>query len=266
MAKVSKEQSKAISLSKIDLDPNGDRFEIDQEEIKSLALNIDEVGLINAIIVRPVGDRFEVVAGERRYLAFDLMGRKEIRCVVKICSDSEVALLRASENLGRVNLSLIEEAKIYLNLEQKFGMSHDEVGKKFGKKAGVVKRRLDLLKMPFPLQKAVHVKEISYGVAEELWRITDEGSMDYYLGFAIEHGVTVAVARQWVKDWKDSVRRSSADVGGGGRDTSPLDAKPVYIPCDICNGPMELGTEIIIRACRDCNARIRGAIVGVKST
>ena len=40
MAKVSKEQSKAISLSKIDLDPNGDRLEMDEEELKSLALNI----------------------------------------------------------------------------------------------------------------------------------------------------------------------------------------------------------------------------------
>ncbi|MBA7716570.1 Nucleoid occlusion protein [subsurface metagenome] len=265
MAKVSKEQSKAISLSKIDLDPNGDRLEMDEEELKSLALNIDEVGLINAIIVRPVGDRFEVVAGERRYLAYGILGRKEIRCVVKICSDSEVALLRASENLGRVNLSLIEEAKIYRRLEEKFGMSHDEIGKRFGKSPGVVKRRLDLLKMPDQLQRAVHKKEISYGVAEELWRISDVGEMDYYLSFAVEHGVTVAVARSWVKDWKDTLRRSSSDVVGGGPTSSPLESRPVWVTCDLCHGPMELGKEQVFRCCPGCSTTIQGAVVGVQN-
>ena len=262
MAKVSKGTERLINLGLIDEPVEADRLEIDMDEVRSLAGNIKEIGLIYPIIVRAKGDRFEIVAGHCRYLAYEVLGESKIRCVVRELSDCDVALLRASENLRRIDLSPIEEGMIYQNLEKKYGLSHDEIGKQFGKSAGVVKRRLDLLKMPDQLQKAVHRKHISYGVAEELWRITDVGSMDYYLSFAIEHGVTVAVARQWVKDWKDSVRRSSADVEGGGSGGSPLEARPVYVSCDICHGPMELGKELVLRCCEICATSIKRAVGG----
>ena len=102
-------------------------------------------------------------------------------------------------------------------------------------------------------------------MAEELWRISDVGKMDYYLSFAVEHGVTVAVARAWVKEWKDSVRRSKTDIEGGGHESSPLEERPVWLPCDLCHGPMKLGSEQVIRACPECSTLVRGAVVGGKT-
>lgn len=263
MVKASKISERKILLELIDEPTKADRLEMDVEETKSLAGNIKEVGLIYPILVRQQGERFQIIAGHRRYLAHVMLGENKIRCVVRDVSDREAALIRASENLGRINLTPLEEAMIYRGLEMVHGFTHDEIGKTFSISPGIVKRRLDLLKMPPQLQQAVHKKYISYGVAEELWRISDIGQLDYYLSFAIEHGVTVQVSRAWVKEWKDSVRRQQADVGEGGPATSPLEQKPIYISCDMCRGPMVLGQEIVMRACPDCGKRIREAFLSL---
>lgn len=265
MAKVLKAKLQEVKLDLIDEPAGIIRLEIDQEAVKTLAENIDRVGLQQPIVLRPVGERFEIVAGHRRYLAHKLLGRDKIAGVVRAMDDMGCALARASENIRRVDLSPIEEAAVYSDLRDRCGMTIDQIGEQMGKTTGVVKRRLDLLKMPGQLQKAVHKKEITYGVAEELWRISDIGQMEYYLSFAIEHGVTVAVARVWVKDWKDSVRRSRDDVEGGGYESSPLESRPVWVTCDICHGPMEIGTEEVFRCCAGCSNTIRSAVVGGES-
>jgi len=264
MRKASVLRVKEIELVKIDEPKGVIRLEIDPGEIASLAENIEEIGLLLPINVRAVGERFEIVAGHRRFLAFQKLNRKKIPCIVGHFSDVDSALARASENLRRVDLSLIEEAAIYGELHDNHGLSYDAIGKIMGKSGGVVKRRLDLLKMPAQLQKAVHKKEISYSVAEELWSLGDESAIDYFLGYAVDHGVTQAVARGWVNDWKKERRLKEGGTEGRGGESSPLEVRPVYISCDLCLGPLELGKEQTIRACAKCASLISGAIAGKK--
>ena len=263
MAKVSKATARKIALDQID-EPKGIiRLDIDPGELDDLAESIREVGLLQPIVVRPDAERFEIVFGHRRYLAHKILGVRKIESIIRSLSDVECALARASENLQRVGLSPLEEAAIYADLRDNHDLSYDDIGKRMGKSPGVVRRRLDLLKMPPQLQKEVHKKVISYGVAEELWSLGDISAIDYYLGFAIDNGATVAVVRSWVKDWKDRKRREGSDVGGGGGVVSPMDPRPVYMPCDVCHGPMELGTESTIRSCPNCSKLISEAIKGV---
>ena len=252
MPKALKGRLQEVRLDLIDEPQGVIRLEIDQERIKNLAENIDRVGLQQPIVLRPTGERFEIVAGHRRYLAYRLLGRDQIPAIVRKMDDVACALARASENIRRVDLSPIEEAAVYADLRDNLGMTTNEIGKHMGQTQGIVKRRLYLLKMPPQLQKAVHLKQISYGVAEELWRIDDIGSVDYYLSFAIDHGVTVEVARGWVKDYRDKKRRAEADVGGRGGEPSGGESRPIYVPCDLCEGPMVLGTETIYRVCEKC--------------
>lgn len=259
MPKVSEGKLKRIRLDEID-EPSGVvRLEIDPDEVADLGANIKEVGLLQPILVRPVGDRFEIVAGHRRYLAVRGLGWKEIRCIIRRIDDIQCALARASENLRRVDLSPIEEAAIYSDLLDNHKLTYDQIGKRMGKTAGVVKRRLDLLRMPPQLQKAIHKKQISYGVAEELWSLQDIGAIDYYLGFAIDHGVTVAVARDWVKDWKAAKRREASDVEGGGEPQSPAEVRPTYLPCDICHGPEDVMKMSTVHCCEVCGKKLKAA-------
>lgn len=255
---------KEIDLEKID-EPKGTiRLEIDPGEVTSLAESIRAIGLLVPINVRPDAERFEIVDGHRRYLAFKELGRKRIRCLVGDYSDVDCAVARASANLGRVDLSVVEEAAIYSDLVSTHHLTIKEIGRLFGQSGGVVKRRLDLLKMPPQLQRAVHLKQISYSVAEELWSLGDINAIDYFLGFAIDHGATQTVVRGWVKDRRDEQRRAAAGNVEGGGDRSPSEPRPVYVACDLCKGPMEVGSESTFRTCESCSKVILEAVAKVK--
>lgn len=246
-----------VLLLKIDPPQDIDRMEIDPAGVEELALSIKEVGLLQAILVRPAGDRYEVILGHRRYLAHRKLGMDTIKAEVRKMSDKEAALARATENLAREDLDPLEEAMTYERLHVKHGMSYEEIGKRMGKKAATVKRRMDICKMPPAIQEALHFKRISITVAEELWPIRDLASLDYYLSFAVENGCTKDVARGWAKDWKDTARRNeSAERLSVGVD-SPYEPRPIYIPCDLCDSPMELGKDHQLRLCDSCHQTIK---------
>lgn len=252
MTKAQKRKIVEVSLSKIDPPNKVDRMEIDPNKVVELAESISEVGLLQPILLRPAGDRFEIVAGHRRFLAHQKLKASAIDAVVKEMTDQEAAVIRASENLARENLSAMEEAAIFANLLSNYDMAIEQVAKKFGYKPGTIRRRMDLLKMPPQLKEAVHTKEISVSVAEELWPISDLASLDYYLMFAIENGCTKETARGWCKEWKDSKRREGGSGGSSGQVFAPNEPRPVYVGCDLCTGPMEIGKETVLRVCQDC--------------
>lgn len=263
MAKHLKETVKEVNLTLID-EPQGMlRMEIDQEYISELAQSIKEIGLLQPILLAYQEDRFEIVAGHCRYLAHQKAGLLKIKAYCKEMAREEIVIARATENLNRKDLTPIEEAATYSDLVKTYGISIADVAKKVGKSAGIVKRRIDMLRMPPQLQEALHKGRISIAVAEELWPISDLVQLDYYLSFALDGGCTKDVARQWSKDWKDSQRRRSSAVEGSSEPMSPCEPRPTFLPCDLCSGPVELGKDKIMRACPECYARIINAIKGV---
>jgi len=260
MVKKKKQTLKSIDIDEIDEPKAIVRMDIDPEGIDELAESISEIGLLQPILVAIDDLRYEVVFGHRRLLACRSLGLTEMRCIVREMSQSEIGIARATENIARDDLSPLEEAATYQNLIEMYGMKIEDVAKKMGKTPGTIKRRLDILRMPPVLQKAVHAKQISMTVGEELWAIRDETSLSYYLGFAIENGCTREVARMWCQDWKDTVRRSeSPDVDGSGVGTSPYEPRPTYVACDVCQEPVQLGKDRVIRSCPGCFTLIQKA-------
>lgn len=248
---------KDIDLTLIDEPSEMIRLEIDYDYIDELAQSIKEIGLLQSILLARKGRRFELVAGHCRLLAHKKAGLLTIRATIKDMSTQQIVIARATENLSRKNLTPLEEAKTYHDLIYKHGLTLHDVARKVGKSPALVKRRQDILKMPEPLQKAVHKKLISITVAEELWPISDLAMLEYYLSFALEGGCTATVARSWCKDWRDSKRRKEAGNEEGGELFSPLEPRPIYVTCDLCQGPTELGKEIVLRCCPECHATIQ---------
>lgn len=261
MPKLLKQTVKDISLDLID-EPKGIvRMDIDPDDLDELAQSISEIGLLQPIMLAKNADRFEIVFGHRRFLAHKKLGLSVIRSIVRDMNQQEIGIARATENISRADLSPLEEAATYRNLIDHYGMSLERVAKKMSKTPGTIKRRMDILRMPPSLQKAVHKKQISMTVAEELWSIGDPASLDYYLGFAVENGCTKEVARQWAKDYKDTQRRSQVSGGEGGQvDVSPLEPRKSYVPCDICNEPVDLNTTKFFRTCPGCFSTIKKAM------
>lgn len=255
-----KQKIKDLPLSDIDEPKDVLRMEFDSQTIDELAQSISEIGLLQPILVHVDGSRYEIVFGHRRFLACKKLGLRTIRALVRTMSPREVGIARATENINRADLTPIEEARTYFNLINLYHLTIEDVAQKMAKSAGTVKRRMDLLKMPPQLQTAVHNMKISMTVAEELWTISDMTDLDYYLSFALDGGCTKEVARSWAKDWKDSKRRQKSAGVEGVSTSAPTEPRPVYVACDICAGPMELGQETIFRACPVCAKTIKSNI------
>lgn len=257
MVKRLKQTVKDIPLDLID-EPKGIvRMDIDSAGIEELAQSISEIDLLQPILVAVDGERFELVFGHRRYLACQKLGLSAIRSVVRVMTQVEIGVARATENINRADLTPFEEAATYKNLLDEYNLTLEQVAQKMGKSAGTIKRRMDLLKMPPQLQKAVHSKSISISVAEELWTIADMTDLDYYLSFALDGGCTKEVARSWAKEWQDKKRRAENPGVEGSPTFAPTEPRPVFVPCDLCVGPMEIGQETVLRLCPDCAKTIK---------
>ncbi len=243
---------KDIELTLIDPPDEVARLEIPEIAIKELAQSIKEQGLLQPIIVAEKDGRFEIVAGHRRWLAVQYLKRKYITCKI-VKSDPKInALARASENLQRSDLTPLEEGMIYQGLIEQFDMPIDQIAKITGISTGIVKRRINILKMPDNLIDAVHKRLVSQSVAEELMRCPDEEYRDYLIQMSRDHGVTSLVARQWVDD---RIKELRAKVHDGGRASPTPDVyleTPTFIACQGCKLPKEIKDLRSIGICPEC--------------
>jgi len=246
------------------IDPPGeaDRVEILLERIRELAVSIKEIGLLSPVLLSRSGERYEIVFGHRRYLACRRIGMEKITARVVEYTQQQISIARVTENLQREDLTPIEEGSSYSRIINDLEMSITEVAKKTGKSAGIIKRRINLLRMPGTFKLALHARKISIGVAEELWSCADEAHREYLLEMAVEHGITVAVARQWVQDFRKAARQKAPDIEGRGQGSMIAFEEKIYRSCDICQGPVELATVKELRLCGGCYGQIINAMTG----
>ena len=99
---------KKISIDEIRPNPFQPRETFDKTSLKELADSIKDVMIIQPIIVRHHGFNYQIIAGERRWRAAQLVGLKEIPCIVKEVEEERVLFESLIENLHRKDLSNIE--------------------------------------------------------------------------------------------------------------------------------------------------------------
>lgn len=255
--------SREVLITLIDVPERIDRMEIDPDYINELANSIKEQGLLQPILLRVKGERFELIAGHRRLLAVKTIGLIEIEAIAKEMTDEQALLARAVENLQRVDLTVIEEARVYQAMHVTLGMSFDEIARRLGKGPGMVRRKYSLLDMHPKLIEAMHRKQVIYSVAEELQKLPNEAAILYYLGLCVDHGATMGVVRAWVSDELAKVRTRELEIAGSRGQAIIPKSTPVYVPCDLCQGPMKIGDEVVIRACNDCVKKLNEVLEGV---
>lgn len=252
MLKKKKAVYKDIELGLIDGPTEVVRLEIPEDQIKELAQSIKEQGLLQAVTVFQKNERYEIVFGHRRYLAHKYLKEKTISCKVVDSSPQMNALARASENLQRSDLSPLEEAMIYQGLVEEYEMPYGEIAKITGVSAGIVKRRINILKMPDNLIDAVHKRLISQTVAEELIRCPDEDYREYLITMARDHGVTKEVARNWVDDRIKELRSGGKASIKGDPSGDVYISSPVFVACQACKKANEISKLKNIGICPQC--------------
>ena len=131
--------------------PYQPRKHFDSEKMAELANSIQADGLIQPISVRRAADVdgtvYEIIAGERRWRAFKLLGKKQIPAFLKESDDKKTAIASVVENVQRENLSPLEEARAYRIMMDRLKMTQQEVSEKVGKSRSVIANSVRLLNL-----------------------------------------------------------------------------------------------------------------------
>lgn len=165
-----------IEISKIDV-PRKPLRQVNSIDhgIDELAASINEKGLLQPIVVRPVHDRFEVVAGNRRLEACKRLGWRKVTCHVVEFNDKEAYEASLVENIQRRTMNPIEEAQAFKNYIDVFGYgSVTELARKIGKSQEYVSKRLGLLRLPESVKDDLIRRRITPSLAEELTSLDEE--------------------------------------------------------------------------------------------
>jgi ParB family chromosome partitioning protein len=154
-----------IAVGRIRPNPGQPRVQFDEESLDELARSIAERGVLQPILLRPAGDGFEIVAGERRWRAAQRARLHAIPAIVRDIDDSTTAELALIENIQREDLNAIEEADGYRQLVERYGHSHEDIGRIVHKSRSHVANLLRLLDLPEPVRQMLLRGDISMGHA-----------------------------------------------------------------------------------------------------
>lgn len=120
----------------------------DSSKITELAESIDEHGLLQPIVVRPIEENmYEIIAGERRFRALQSLHKSQADVIKRHMNDEETAVVALIENIQRENLSAVEEAEAYKKLLEIGGTTQSELAKSLGKSQSFIANKLRLLKL-----------------------------------------------------------------------------------------------------------------------
>jgi ParB family chromosome partitioning protein len=156
-----------VPVDALHVSPLQPRKRIDDEGLAELSASIAEKGVLQPLLVRPSAAGFEIVAGERRFRAAMRAGLSTVPVVIKALDDRETLEVAIIENLQREDLSPVEEARAYAQL-QEFGLKQDGIAKAVGKSRSAVANTLRLLKLPDEVIDALDRGAITAGHARAI--------------------------------------------------------------------------------------------------
>ena len=167
----------ATATAETDLDittvhPSADnhRKTFNDASLQELAESIREVGVLQAIAVRPhTAGGYEIIYGERRYRASLLAGAKTIKATIyNNITDDEAEEMSLSENLQREQVRPTEEAKAFKRLLEKGRYDMYSLVSRFGRSEKYIYTRLKLNELYQPIGELLDNETITISVAEEI--------------------------------------------------------------------------------------------------
>lgn len=181
----SKNQVERIAIEQLSESPSNARTHYDEQELNALAETIRGVGVMQAILVRPIAygsgvalklndkevQAYEIVFGHRRFRASKIAGETHIPAIVRELTHAQATQLQTIENVQREDLGPLEEADAYQNYIRAHGVSKDQLAKELGLSRSYVYGRLKLLTLPDAVQAALRAEEIDTEVAGYIARL-----------------------------------------------------------------------------------------------
>lgn len=191
-----------LPIEEIRPNPDQPRQTFDEAAMEELAASVRQYGVLQPILVRPVDGGYEIVAGERRYRGAKLAGLKEIPAIVRVFNPLEMAEVAIIENVQREDLNVIEEARAYQVLMNRFGLTQAELSEKVGASRSHIANILRLLALPKKVQESLLQGVLLMGQARPLLSLDTPELMQKAADHIAEHNLSAREAEQLVAKLK----------------------------------------------------------------
>ena len=163
----------------------------DNEEMDSLITSIQDIGITDPILVRPIEntDEYEVISGHRRLHAAEKAGLETVPALIYAISRDEAAVMLVDSNLHREHILPSEKAFAYkLKME---ALSHQGTSRQLGEKWSVtqisedaneserqIHRYIRLTYLIPQLLDLMDENKIAFSVGVELSYLDDQSQFD----------------------------------------------------------------------------------------
>ncbi len=190
-----------VPVDQIDPNPRQPRHLIESESLKELADSIREHGVLQPLIVMadPDGGRYTLVAGERRWRAARLAKLETVPVLVRQVTEQQLLELALIENLQRADLMPLETAEAYKNLNEDFGLTHEEIATRVGKSRVAVTNTIRLLNLPEKIRQALAEQKITEGHARALLGLSSSIAQLSVLHTILEKDLTVRQTEELIR-------------------------------------------------------------------
>lgn len=193
-----------IALEEISPNPYQPRLEFDELELRELAQSIHNYGIIQPVIVRKAKSGYQLIAGERRYRACKMIGRRYIPAIVQEMDDETALAMSIIENLQRKELNYFEEAIAYVTLLNQFGMTQEELAFKIGKSQSFIANKIRLLKIPEGVRDLIVTGTITERHARALLKLNSADMQKAIVMQIYEHELSVKQTEALVEKVKEN--------------------------------------------------------------
>jgi len=189
-----------LNIDEVYPNPNQPRKNFDKNALSDLSESIKKHGVIQPIVVNKTHSGYMIIAGERRYRASLIAGKKTIPAVIKSYSDRIVKEVAIVENLQRENLNPIEEATAMKRLMEEFSLTQEELAERLGKSRSTIANTVRILNLDPEVITLVEQGKLSAGHARAIVSLPRQMQIATAKK-TIDGGMSVRQVEKLVKDY-----------------------------------------------------------------
>lgn len=206
------EKIHAIELTRIQPNPDQPRQHFDEDALSQLSKSITQHGVVQPIVVTPAAnDTYVIIAGERRWRASKQAGLTTIPALIRTIKELEQLEVALIENVQRVDLSPLEQARSIERLHQQFNATYDSIAERLSKAPSTINNLVRLLQLPKFALEALESGKISEGHARAILSLKgQEDAQQQLLDSITGQGWSVRQAERFVSSLKAGVREKAA--------------------------------------------------------
>jgi len=194
-----------LAVTYLEPNPFQPRNKIAEADIIELADSIKQFGVLEPLVVADTPAGYQIIAGERRWRAAKIAGLSEVPVIIKKTSPREMLEIALIENVQRTNLSAIERAQAFLQLQREFSFSVADISRRISKSSSYVSNTLKLLTLPDAIKDGLLGGSITEGHARAISGIPDATTMVAVYKRVLKENASVRRAEELARHAKEDV-------------------------------------------------------------